>query len=88
MRFACVHGEKAHYTVRRLCRVLQVTPSGHYAWLHRGPSAHQRDHDRLKVRIRVIHTASRGTYGSPRISAQLSAPLAGHGSSDCSRTWA
>jgi putative transposase len=71
MRFAFVHGEKAHYAVRRLCRVLQVTPSGYYAWLHRGPSAHQRDTDRLKVRIRGIHTASRGTYGSPRISEQL-----------------
>ena len=71
MRFAFIHGEKAYHAVRRLCRVLQVTPSGYYAWLHRGPSAHQRGNDRLKVRIRAIHTASRGTYGSPRIYVQL-----------------
>ena len=71
MRFAFVHGEKAHHAVRRLCSVLQVTPSGYYAWAHRGPSAQQRDNDRLKVRIRAIHTASRGTYGSPRIHEQL-----------------
>ena len=71
MRFAFIHGEKAAYAVRRLCRVLEVTPSGYYAWLHRGPSAHQRDNDRLQVRIRAIHTASRGTYGSPRICEQL-----------------
>ena len=71
MRFAFVHGEKAHHVVRRLCSVLQVTPSGYYAWAHRGPSAQQRDNDRLKVRIRAIHTASRGTYGSPRIHEQL-----------------
>ena len=71
MRFAFVHEEKAHYAVRRLCRVLQVTPSGYYAWLHRGPSAHQRYNDRLQVHIRAIHTASRGTYGSPRIYEQL-----------------
>ena len=50
MRFAFIHGEKADYAVRRLCRVLEVTPSGYYAWLHRGPSAHHRDNDRLKVR--------------------------------------
>ena len=71
MRFAFIHGEKAYHAVRRLCRVLQVTPSGYYAWAHRGPSARQRDNDRLKVRIRAIHTASRGTYGSPRIDEQL-----------------
>ena len=71
MRFACIHGEKAAYAGRRLCRVLEVTPSGYYAWARRGPSAHQRDNDRLKVRIRAIHTASRGTYGSPRIYEQL-----------------
>ena len=46
MRFAFVHGEKAHHAVRRLCSVLQVTPSGYYAWAHRGPSAQQRDNDR------------------------------------------
>ena len=57
--------------MRRLCRVLEVTPSGYYAWARRGPSAHQRDNDRWKVRIRAIHTASRGTYGSPRIYEQL-----------------
>ena len=71
MRFAFIHGEKAHHAVRCLCRVLQVTPSGYYAWAQRGPSAHQRDNDRLKIRIRAIHRASRGTYGSPRIYEQL-----------------
>ena len=91
MRFAFVHGEKAHHAVRRLCSVLQVTPSGYYAWAHRGPSAQQRDNDRLKVRIRAIHTASRGTYGSPRIheqdSGRTGSQLAGRGSPDCCRTW-
>ena len=33
MRFACVHAEKANHAVRRLCRVLEVTPSGYYAWV-------------------------------------------------------
>ena len=90
MRFACIHGEKAAYAGRRLCRVLEVTPSGYYAWARRGPSAHQRDNDRLKVRIRAIHTASRGTYGSPRIYEQLrqdGSPLTGRESPDCCRTW-
>ena len=71
MRFACVHAEKANHAVRRLCRVLEVTPSGYYAWVQRQPSQRQRDNDRLKVRIRAVHAASRGTYGSPRVHEQL-----------------
>ena len=71
MRFAWIHVEKATYAVRRLCRVLAVTPSGYYAWMHRLPSQRARDNDRLQVRIRAIHAASRGTYGSPRVHEQL-----------------
>ena len=71
MRFAWIHVEKAHHAVRRLCRVLAVTPSGYYAWVHRRPSQRQRDNHRLQVRIRAIHAASRGTYGSPRVHEQL-----------------
>ena len=71
MRFACVHVEKANHAVRRLCRVLEVTPSGYYAWVQRQPSQRQRDNDRLKVRIRAVHATSRSTYGSPRVHKQL-----------------
>ena len=71
MRFAWIHVEKATHAVRRLCRVLAVTPSGYYAWLHRRPSPRARDNARLQVRIRAIHAASRGTYGSPRVHKQL-----------------
>ncbi len=71
MRFAWIHVEKATHAVRRLCNVLAVTPSGYYAWLHRRPSPRAQDNDRLQVRIRAIHTASRGTYGSPRVHEQL-----------------
>ena len=71
MRFAWIHVEKATHAVRRLCRVLAVTPSGYYAWMHRRPTQRARDNDRLQVRIRAIHAASRGTYGSPRVHEQL-----------------
>ena len=71
MRFAWIHVEKATHAVRRLCRVLAVTPSGYYAWMHRLPRQRERDNDRLQVHIRAIHAASRGTYGSPRVHEQL-----------------
>ena len=60
--------EKATYAVRRLCRVLAVRAG---SWMHRLPSQRARDNDRLQVRIRAIHAASRGTYGSPRVHEQL-----------------
>ena len=71
MRFAFVHAEKATHAVRCLCRVLHVTPSGYYAWAKRPPSRRHREDVQLKARIRAIHRASRGTYGSPRIYEQL-----------------
>jgi hypothetical protein len=71
MRFAFIHAEKANHAVRCLCRVLHVTRSGDYAWAKRSPSRRQREEVQLRARIRATHTASRGTYGSPRISAQL-----------------
>ena len=71
MRFAFIHAEKANHAVRCLCRVLHVTRSGYYAWAKRSPSRRQREEVQLRARIRATHTASRGTYGSPRISAQL-----------------
>jgi len=56
-----------------LCRVLQVSTSGFYAWCRRGPSARAREDTALKVEIRAAHTASKKTYGSPRILEDLKA---------------
>jgi putative transposase len=56
--------------------VLGVSPSGFYAWRARPPSRHARDDAFLGVVIAAIHRASRGTYGAPRIRAELSL---GHG---------
>jgi putative transposase len=42
--FAWIAAEKAHFRVSQLCRALDVTPSGFYAWCRRPESAHaQRD---------------------------------------------
>jgi putative transposase len=51
--------------------VLEVSTSGYYAWRQRPPSQREREDERLKELIRAIHTASRGTYGAPRIWAEL-----------------
>ena len=54
-----------------MCRVLGVSPSGYYAWRDRPPSARARKDAELSEKIRSYHEASRGTYGSPRIHADL-----------------
>ena len=50
-----------------MCDVLGVSTSGYYAWRKRGPSDRDRRDAELSEMIRDIHSASHGTYGSPRI---------------------
>ena len=54
-----------------LCRILNVSRSGFYAWHRRPVSAHAHRDRHLRVLIRASHDASRGTYGSPRIHRDL-----------------
>ena len=64
----------AHQAVHRvatMCRVLGVSSSGYYAWRHRPLSARTRANVELTAQIQVIHRESRGTYGAPRIHAEL-----------------
>jgi putative transposase len=70
-RFRFVEQEKERYPVRTLCRALGVSPSGYYAWRSRGPSARERADAELAAEIRRSHARSRGTYGSPRVHADL-----------------
>lgn len=62
---------QARYSVATMCRLLEVSPSGYYAWRTRPASERSRTDAVLKDRIRWIHLRSRGTYGVPRIYAEL-----------------
>lgn len=73
MRFAFIDAEKAHYPVSILCRVLRVRRSGYYAWRLRQEPRHTRGDAVLGEQIRAAFQQSRGTYGSPRIRAELRA---------------
>jgi len=57
--------------VTACCRVLGVSASGFYEWRGRKPSARQVADEQLTAAIGVIHAASRGSYGSPRVHAEL-----------------
>ena len=73
MRFAFIAVERASHTITILCRCLQVTPSGYYAWRQRPESQRARDDRRLTVLVRASFEASRQRYGSPRIHEDLRA---------------
>ena len=59
------------YPIATQCRVLGVSPSGYYAWCARGASRRSQADGILLGRIRAIHAKSHGTYGAPRIHAEL-----------------
>lgn len=69
--FRFIETEKASFPVAFLCRSLGVSTSGYYAWRKRPPSARAVGDAGLTTTIRQIHVASRGTYGAPRIHAEL-----------------
>jgi len=64
---------QAMHSVRAMCRALDVSPSGFYAARNRPASARAVADAELSSRIRVIHDESRGTYGMPRVHAELAA---------------
>ena len=53
------------------CRVLRVSRSGYYEWLTRPASARAVADAQLGETIARVHYESRGTYGSPRVHAEL-----------------
>lgn len=54
-----------------MCRILQVSRSGYYAWIDRPLSITAQDNERLVVLIRASHVASGGIYGAPRVTVDL-----------------
>jgi len=66
-----VRANQAVYPITLMCRLLGVSPSGFYAWRQRAPSARGQANEQLLAHIRLIHERSRGTYGAPRIQAEL-----------------
>jgi transposase InsO family protein len=53
------------------CRVLHVSTSGYYEWRERPPSSRAVADEALRAQIVEIHSMSRGTYGAPRVHAEL-----------------
>ncbi len=61
------------YPIATMCALLGVSSSGYYAWVKRRPSRRAESDASLIGEIRAAHAASRGTYGAPRVHAELAA---------------
>jgi putative transposase len=71
-RYRCVDAQKATgFPVVAACQAAGVTRSAYYAFTAKRRSQRQPDHARLVGEIRRIHARSGGTYGAPRVHAEL-----------------
>jgi putative transposase len=66
-----VNVNQAVHRVRTMCRVLGVSASGYYDWRDRKPSQRAMENAVLVEQIRQVHDESDGTYGMPRVRAEL-----------------
>jgi putative transposase len=66
-----VKANQAEYPVSMMCRLLDVSISGYYAWLKRPPSKRSQEDEILTEKIRYYHRLSGGIYGAPRILEDL-----------------
>ncbi|EJB8386851.1 TPA: IS3 family transposase, partial [Pseudomonas aeruginosa] len=73
MKFRAIEALAGRYPVAPMCRLLQVSRSGFYAWQQRPPSVREMANRRLSKEIRTIHHEVNGIYGHRRIKAELTA---------------
>jgi putative transposase len=66
-----VKAYQAVHKISTMCRVLEVSRSGYYAWLNREASERAKLDAELTVEIHRSHADSRGTYGAPRVLVDL-----------------
>jgi len=69
--FAWIEERKDEWPITRLCRVLEVSRSGFYAWRSREPSETEAQREELTEQVKEIHVEVKARYGSPRIHAEL-----------------
>jgi len=71
MKYQFIAAHRQEFEITVMCRVLNVSRSGYYAWCRRPVSAREMANQKLTQQIQEIHQQSRQTYGSPRIQAEL-----------------
>jgi len=71
MKYQFIENHRSAFAVEKMCRSLQISKSGYYAWKTRPKSNRDQANEKLDHHIRTIYQQSKGTYGSPRITGAL-----------------
>lgn len=71
MKYEFMESYAEKFSIGRMSKMLGVSRSGYYCFTKRLPSQRKQDEERLVMKIKEIYEASRQTYGSPRIHAEL-----------------
>jgi putative transposase len=71
MRFRFIDQAKKEFPASRLCRLMDVSQSGYFAWKERSASCRQRDDLIMLAHVRSAYSLSNETYGSPRMTREL-----------------
>ena len=73
MRFQFIHAHARIFHITAMCRVLEVSRAGYYAWRARPLAERVKENQALLARIRAIYVEMKGRYGSPRVHQELRA---------------
>jgi len=66
-----MRAEKSNFTITRMVRLLEVSRSGYYAWIKRGPSKRALRQERIEQKVAWFHGESDEVSGSPKILMDL-----------------
>ncbi len=73
MKYHLIAEYQQEYPITTMCRVLEVSVSGYYAWRKRAPSQHHREDAQRASKVKMAFQANRCVYGSSRVHAELHA---------------
>ncbi len=71
MKYAAMDELRGQHPLPAMCRLLQVSTSGYYAWRKRSPSVRSQLEPRLELEIRAAHRRTRETCGPERLQRDL-----------------
>jgi putative transposase len=67
VKYGFIFEHKKEFSIKAMCRLLEVSASGYYQWRSHPNSDRAHEDDRLLCKIRTLHSESRQNYGSPKI---------------------
>jgi len=71
MKYSFIKSYCSSFAVEKVCRLLEVSRSGYYAWRRRSKSKRELANEALLIQIKESYQNARRVYGSPRITADL-----------------